>query len=488
MSSPRSTDSRAPAPSPSRHSVSTPRARRELSGFRPPARDVRAVMLRGGRRASRRPSPRRRRRRGSVRRRLRPRGARARRPPDHAEAGPPLGPARAGGGPPGDGPQPGLARQERRPLPGLLPARLRRLAEERGDPRRQGRVGPRPAAPAPHRRAAPDHARARPPSSPATIRCRRSSAPGTAPVWTSPASRRRASPRSSRSSPSWPGSRMKGRSHAAVIELHRRGIFPLFDIGSQQDFKDATLVIAGLDQDGLGLPDRDYYLEDDADSEGGARVLPRARAAHAGARRRQASRGAKRAAEDVLRIETAHRQARPGQGQRGAIRTRSTTSSIAGASTRRRAPSPGTTTSRPSASRRSGTSPSTASPTSPASTRSSATRSRRRGGATCGGTCSPRRRGAWARRSSTSASRCSRSSPGRRRSSRGGSAACSPTDRALGELLAQEYVRAAFDAASKRSAEEILQSRPRRDGGRARLAAVDGRWRPAPPRRTSSRR
>jgi predicted metalloendopeptidase len=45
---------------------------------------------------------------------------------------------------------------------------------------------------------------------------------------------------------------------AAVIELHRRGIFPAFSVGSQQDFKDASLVIAGLDQDGLGLPDRDY--------------------------------------------------------------------------------------------------------------------------------------------------------------------------------------------------------------------------------------
>jgi len=50
---------------------------------------------------------------------------------------------------------------------------------------------------------------------------------------------------------------------AAVIELHANGVFPLFDISPQQDFKDATQMIAGLDQNGLGLPDRDYYLKDD---------------------------------------------------------------------------------------------------------------------------------------------------------------------------------------------------------------------------------
>ncbi len=37
-----------------------------------------------------------------------------------------------------------------------------------------------------------------------------------------------------------------------------------FSFGSQQDFKDATQVIGVLDQAGLGLPDRDYYLKDTA--------------------------------------------------------------------------------------------------------------------------------------------------------------------------------------------------------------------------------
>jgi putative endopeptidase len=41
------------------------------------------------------------------------------------------------------------------------------------------------------------------------------------------------------------------------------GINPLLDFGSVQDAKDATLVIGGLFQGGLFLPDRDYYLKDD---------------------------------------------------------------------------------------------------------------------------------------------------------------------------------------------------------------------------------
>ncbi len=41
----------------------------------------------------------------------------------------------------------------------------------------------------------------------------------------------------------------------------------LFHFSSQQDFKDATLVIGSLDQGGLGMPDRDYYLKTDEKSE-----------------------------------------------------------------------------------------------------------------------------------------------------------------------------------------------------------------------------
>src|SRR5207302_10121297 len=48
-----------------------------------------------------------------------------------------------------------------------------------------------------------------------------------------------------------------------IAHLHRIGVSSLFNFGSGQDFKDSTSVIAQLDQGGLGLPDRDYYLNDD---------------------------------------------------------------------------------------------------------------------------------------------------------------------------------------------------------------------------------
>ena len=48
-----------------------------------------------------------------------------------------------------------------------------------------------------------------------------------------------------------------------VGELQRSGARPFFNFFSRQDFKDATQVIGGLDQGGLGLPDRDYYFKDD---------------------------------------------------------------------------------------------------------------------------------------------------------------------------------------------------------------------------------
>ena len=50
----------------------------------------------------------------------------------------------------------------------------------------------------------------------------------------------------------------------AIGTLHASGINPLFNLQAQQDLKNSAEVIAGLDQGGLGLPDRDYYVEDDA--------------------------------------------------------------------------------------------------------------------------------------------------------------------------------------------------------------------------------
>jgi endothelin-converting enzyme/putative endopeptidase len=52
----------------------------------------------------------------------------------------------------------------------------------------------------------------------------------------------------------------------AIAHLHSMGVDVLFQFSSGQDFKDSNDVIAQFDQGGLGLPDRDFYLKDDAKS------------------------------------------------------------------------------------------------------------------------------------------------------------------------------------------------------------------------------
>ena len=49
---------------------------------------------------------------------------------------------------------------------------------------------------------------------------------------------------------------------AAIAQLHAAGFNLLFGMGPEQDSADARNVIAVVDQGGLGLPDRDYYLKD----------------------------------------------------------------------------------------------------------------------------------------------------------------------------------------------------------------------------------
>jgi putative endopeptidase len=51
-----------------------------------------------------------------------------------------------------------------------------------------------------------------------------------------------------------------------VTRLHREGINVLFNFDSGSDFKNASQIIAEVDQGGLGLPDRDYYFNSDAKS------------------------------------------------------------------------------------------------------------------------------------------------------------------------------------------------------------------------------
>jgi putative endopeptidase len=48
-----------------------------------------------------------------------------------------------------------------------------------------------------------------------------------------------------------------------IARVHLIGPSPLFDFYSQPDLHNAGMVIAYIDQGGLTLPDRDYYLKDD---------------------------------------------------------------------------------------------------------------------------------------------------------------------------------------------------------------------------------
>jgi len=50
----------------------------------------------------------------------------------------------------------------------------------------------------------------------------------------------------------------------AIARVHMIGPNPLFSFYSQPDLHNADMVIAYVDQGGISLPDRDYYLKDDA--------------------------------------------------------------------------------------------------------------------------------------------------------------------------------------------------------------------------------
>ena len=49
-----------------------------------------------------------------------------------------------------------------------------------------------------------------------------------------------------------------------LARLQLIGVDAVFSLGEMQDFTDSTQVIAEIQQGGLGLPDRDYYLKDDS--------------------------------------------------------------------------------------------------------------------------------------------------------------------------------------------------------------------------------
>ncbi|MFZ0560456.1 MAG: M13 family metallopeptidase [Terriglobales bacterium] len=51
-----------------------------------------------------------------------------------------------------------------------------------------------------------------------------------------------------------------------IVRLHNEGDDVLFGFDSGSDFKDASQIIAQVDQGGLGMPDRDYYFKNDEKS------------------------------------------------------------------------------------------------------------------------------------------------------------------------------------------------------------------------------
>ncbi len=58
----------------------------------------------------------------------------------------------------------------------------------------------------------------------------------------------------------------RGQLVEAVAHLHSIGVTALFEFGAQPDLHDATAEMAAIFQGGLGLPDRDYYINQDEKS------------------------------------------------------------------------------------------------------------------------------------------------------------------------------------------------------------------------------
>jgi predicted metalloendopeptidase len=89
---------------------------------------------------------------------------------------------------------------------------------------------------------------------------------------------------------------------ALIARFNRRGADAPFDLSVNPDQKDSTRYAVSLTQSGLGLPDRDYYLKDDA-------KLKEARekyAVHVETMLRMAGDAdARRSAADIVKLETA---------------------------------------------------------------------------------------------------------------------------------------------------------------------------------------
>ena len=155
-------------------------------------------------------------------------------------------------------------RHLRRRLHELLPVRLWQLAQ--GQPRawRQGAVGTfRPAA-----RAEPLDAQGHPrrgrPSLGTRTPVRRRWATSTRRAWTRPPSTRPACSRSPSDLSRIAATTSKEELLRVLGGLRRDGLNTLFTMSVGADLKDSTATLMGVDQGGTSLPDRDYYVKDDA--------------------------------------------------------------------------------------------------------------------------------------------------------------------------------------------------------------------------------
>jgi putative endopeptidase len=97
-------------------------------------------------------------------------------------------------------------------------------------------------------------------------RTSRRSAITTPPAWTKARSKRRAPSRSQQDFESIAAIKSKEELPQEIVRLHREGTDVLFGFDSGSDFKNASQIIAQVDQGGLGMPDRDYYFKDDEKS------------------------------------------------------------------------------------------------------------------------------------------------------------------------------------------------------------------------------
>jgi endothelin-converting enzyme/putative endopeptidase len=88
-----------------------------------------------------------------------------------------------------------------------------------------------------------------------------------------------------------------------LAQLHAIGVNALFDFDSGADDQDPDRSIALLDQGGLGLPDRDYYLKDDAKSAE-LRAAYKTHVAHMLALAGAATDAADAGAAAIVRLET----------------------------------------------------------------------------------------------------------------------------------------------------------------------------------------